>query len=101
MAPIATRSTKAMSRRAPSDYSQRGQVDHAHERRLVVDDDELLVVAVEWTLSRVERHRDARAAGELLARLPHLAAIRVEQRQRRPRPGKNTHVDSLCRLGQQ
>ena len=80
---------------------QGGQVDPAHERRLVVDDDELLVVAVERALSRVERHRDARAAGELLARLPHLAAIRVEERQRRARPGENAHVDSLRRLGEQ
>src|SRR5213075_966679 len=75
--------------------------DPAHERRLVVDYDELVVVAVERALSRVERHRDARAAGEFLARLPYLAAIRVEQRQRRARPGKNTHVDSLRRLGEQ
>jgi hypothetical protein len=81
--------------------AQGGQVDPAHERRLVVDDDELLVVAVERALSRVERHRDARAAGELVTRLPHFAAIRMEQWQRRARPGEDAHVDSLRRLGEQ
>ena len=80
---------------------QGGQIDPAHERRLVVDDDELLVVAVERALPRVERHGDAGAAGELVARLPHLAAGRVEQRQRGARPGEDTHVDSLRRLGQE
>src|SRR5574337_1072733 len=36
------------------------QVDPAHERRFVVDDDELLVVAVERALLGVEAHRDPR-----------------------------------------
>ena len=80
---------------------QRSQVDPADERGLVVDDDQLLVVAVERPLPRVERHRDARAAGELVARLPHLSAVRVEERQRRACPGEDAHVDSLRRLGQE
>src|SRR5439155_1381969 len=85
----------------PLGRAQRAQGAPAHERRLVVDDDELLVVAVERALPRVERHGDAGAAGELVARLSHLAAGRVEQRQRSAGPGEDTYVDSLRRLGQE
>ena len=78
-----------------------GQVDPADERNLVVDHDELLVVAVERPLLRVERHRDPRAAHELLARLAHLLAVRMEERQRRARPGEHAHVDALGRVREQ
>ena len=71
------------------------EVDPAHERGLVVDDDELLVVAVEGTLSCVERQRDPRAADELLARPPNLAAVRMEEWQRGAGPGEHTNVYSL------
>ena len=78
-----------------------GQVDAADERDVVVDDDELLVVAVHRPLVRVERHRDARAADELVAHPPHLAAVRVEERQRRTGPGEHAHVDALGRSRKQ
>ena len=58
---------RAGARSSRAGRRQGRQVDPADERRLVVDDDELLVVAVERTLPRVERHRDPRAAGELVA----------------------------------
>jgi hypothetical protein len=77
------------------------QVDPAHERRLVVDDDKLLVMAVEGTLARVERHRDPRPARQLVARLPYFSAVRVEQRERRAGPGENAHVDALGSLREQ
>jgi hypothetical protein len=57
---------------------QVGQVDPADERDLVVDDDELLVMAVERPLLRVERHRDARAIYELVPCPTNLPAGGVE-----------------------
>jgi hypothetical protein len=87
--------------RVESVTSESRQVDPAHERRLVVDDDQLLVVAVERPLACVERHRDPRAADEVLAGLPHLASVRMEERQRRAGPGKNAHLDPLGRVREQ
>ena len=81
--------------------AQRRQVDPADEGRLVVDDDELLVVTVERPLLRVEAHRDACVADELVTRLSHLAPVRMEERQRRARPREHAHIDSLGRLGEQ
>ncbi len=77
--------------------AEQAQVDAADEGDAVVDDHELLVVAVERPLPRVERHRDPRASGELVACLTHLASVRVEHRQRRTRPGEHAHIDPLRR----
>ena len=81
--------------RVESVAPQGREVDPAHERGLVVDDDELLVVAVKGTLSCVERQRDPRAAGEFLSCPPHLAAVRMEERQRGAGPGEHPDVYSL------
>ena len=81
--------------------AQARQVDPADERDLVVDDDELLVVAVERPLTCIERHRDPRTVDEIVARLAHLAAIRVEERQRRTGPGEHPDVHSPGRFCEQ
>ena len=44
-----------------------GEVDAADERELVVDDHELLVVAVQRALVRVERARDGGASAKRVA----------------------------------
>ena len=44
-----------------------GEIDAAHERQLVVDDDELLVMAMQRPLVRVERAHDLIALAERLA----------------------------------
>ena len=77
------------------------QVDPADERHLLVHDDELLVVTVERPLAGVERHQDPRALDELVACPPHLAPVRVEERQRRTCPGEYAHVYPPCRIGEQ
>ena len=74
---------------------QAREVDSTDERDLVVHHDELLVVAMERALLCVESHRDARPTDELVARPPHLAAVGMEERQRRARPGQHAHVDAL------
>ena len=81
--------------------AERRQVDAADERNAVVDDHELLVVAVHGALLRVERHRDSRPGDELVAHLPYLAAVGMEERQRRARPREDPHVDALGRIGEQ
>jgi hypothetical protein len=77
------------------------QVDAADERNLVVDHDELLVVAVQRTLVRVQRRLDARAAHELVAASAHGSATRREHGYRSPRPQQHAYVDRCCRLGEQ
>jgi len=59
------------------------------------------VVAVEGSLLRVERHRDPRAADELVTRPSHLAAVGMEQWQGRSGPREHPHVDPLGRVGEQ
>jgi hypothetical protein len=95
--PVAARVSARVEPVAP----EAGQVDPPDECDLVVHDDELLVVAVERTLARVERHRDPGAAGELVARHSHLASGRVEERQRCSRPGEHAHGDALGGVGEQ
>ena len=80
---------------------QRREVDAADERQLVVDDHELLVVAVHHPRAAVELALDLRAAHEPLARGLDLAAARLEHRQRRARPHDHAHGDALGGLGQQ
>ena len=80
---------------------QRRQVDAADERDLVVDDHELLVVAVHHPRARVELALDLRAAHEPLARGLDLGAARLEDRHRRAGPHDHAHRDALGGLGQQ
>ena len=77
------------------------QVDAADEGDLVVDHDELLVVAVHRALVRVQRGLDARPAHELVAPLAHGGAARREHRHRRAGPQQHANVDRLGRLAQQ
>ena len=69
-----------------------GQVDPADEGDAVVDEHELLVVAVERPLLRVELNADA-PAPQPRGGLAHLRARRPEERQRRARPDEDAHVD--------
>jgi hypothetical protein len=71
---------------------ERREVDAANERDAVVDDDELLVMAVHRSFSRVELHLDPRALRELVAHRPHLATVGVEERQRGSGPGEHADV---------
>jgi hypothetical protein len=56
-----------MLRRVEAVACQRGEVETADIGDAVVDDNELLVVAVHRALARVELHVDARAPRELVA----------------------------------
>ena len=80
---------------------ERGEIDPADERDAVVDDHELLVVAVHRPLLGVELHLDARAARQLVAHCTHLAAVRVEERQRRAGPGEHPDVAAFRRIREQ
>ena len=81
--------------------AERGDVDAADERDLVVDDHELLVVAVHRALVGVERAVHARSAHEPLARIAHGRAVGREQRQRRAAPQQHPDVDSLGQIAEQ
>ena len=78
-----------------------GQVDAVDERDLVVDDDRLLVVAVDRVLARVAVGLDLRVARQVLDLGLDLLARRVEERDRRAGPDHDAHVDPLGQLGQQ
>ncbi len=69
--------------------AEAGQVDPADEGDLVVDDHELLVVAVGEALVTVEHALDPRPGAELLAALPDGRAGRLEHRDGRPGPDED------------
>ena len=78
-----------------------GQVDPADERDLVVDDHELLVVAVQRARARVARRADLRPARQLVARVARRGAVGGERVRRRARPHEHADVDALGRVGEQ
>ena len=80
---------------------QRRQVDPADEGDLVVDDHDLLVVAVQRPRAGLELGADPGAADELVALGPDDAAARREHRDRRARPGEHPHRDALGDLAEQ
>ncbi len=80
---------------------QSGQVDAADERDLVVDDHELLVVAVHRAAVRVELALDLRAAHQRVALRAHQPAARLEHRHRRAGPDQHAHRHALGGLAQQ
>ena len=80
---------------------QRGQVDAADERDLVVDDHELLVVAVHHAAVRVELALDLRALHERVALGLDEAAAGLEDRDGRTRPHEHPDGDPLGGVGQQ
>jgi hypothetical protein len=80
---------------------QRSQVDTPDERDLVVDDHQLLMVAVHRPLARIERALHARAPGQLVAYAAHRGACRRERRHRRSRPQQHPNLDSFRELTQQ
>jgi hypothetical protein len=90
-----------MRRRVVAVARQRGQVDPADEGDLPVHEHEFLVMAVQRPLVVVERAGDARSADELLAHLPHLTAVRMEERKRSAGPGQHAQVDAFGGLGEQ
>lgn len=77
-----------------------GEVDPTDERDPVVNDDRLLVVAMQWTFFRIQGAADLRSSTQLLAHRPHSAAGRPKQRQRRARPHQHTHLNPFGELGQ-
>jgi hypothetical protein len=77
------------------------EVDAADERDLVVDDHELLVVAMERARARVARGLDLRPVRELVARRADRAAIGGERVRRRARPHQHADVDALGRVGEE
>src|SRR5436305_8161140 len=74
------------------------QVEAADVGDAVVDDHELLVVAVHRPLARVELHLDTRPRRELVADPANLAAVGMEERQRRSGPDEDAHMNPLCGL---
>src|SRR5439155_3350374 len=90
-----------MDRRVEAVAGERGEVDPADERDGVVDDDELLVMAVQRTLAAVEDETNSVSGHELVARGPHLPPVRMEERQRRARPGEDSHVHAGGEVSEQ
>ena len=78
-----------------------GHVDAVDERDLVVDDDGLLVVAVDRVLARVAVGLDVGVARQLLHLGLDLLARGVKERDRRAGPHHHADVDALGQLGQQ
>jgi len=80
--------------------SQRGHVDAADEGDLAVDDDQLLVVAVQRPFVGVERASDPGAADEILTDPTHVPATERHHRQWRARPEQHPHLDPLGQLAE-
>jgi hypothetical protein len=78
----------------------RREVDPADEGDAVVEDDELLVVAVHGPLPRVEADPDPRSALERVAQAAHVPAGGAEERERRSRPEEHADRDALGELGE-
>ncbi len=81
--------------------AERGEVDPPDEGDLVIDDHELLVVAVHRTLVGVERAAYRCAPGELGVDLTDGGARGSEDRGGRARPEQHAYVDPLGELGEQ
>src|SRR4051794_37938075 len=94
----ADRAPWQMVTRVESVAFESSEVEAADRRQLVVDDHELLVMAVHRPLAGVECVTDARAAYEPVECLPHLTAVGMEERQRCAGPGEHAHLNTLCRL---
>ena len=77
------------------------EIQAADERDPVVDNDRLLVVAVQRPLMRVERAPDLRLPRELLPHRPHVTSRGAEERQRHPGPGEHPDVEPLGQLREQ
>jgi hypothetical protein len=81
-------------RRVPAIAAQVGEIDAADEGDLVVDHDELLVVAVQEALAIVERDADIGVARELPRVGSDLGTGRREEVERRAGPEQHAHVDA-------
>jgi hypothetical protein len=77
-----------------------GEVYTADEGDTVVDDDRLLVVAVQGPLLRVEGALDLGAADELFPHRSNLPTGRPEEGKRSPGPDEHSDVDPLGELGE-
>jgi hypothetical protein len=80
---------------------ERREVDAADEGQLVVDDHELLVVAVHHPRARIQLAVDLRPADQPLARGLHARAPGLKDRDRGARPHDHAHGDALGGLGEQ
>ena len=77
------------------------EVDPADEGDAVVDDDRLLVVAVERADARVHLALDRGLGAELVAHETHVCARGPEEPPRRTAPQQHAHVDPLRQLRQE
>ncbi len=84
-----------------SPAGERREVDAADEGDAVVDDHELLVVAVHRPLLRVEPGLDARSGDELVAHRTHLAAVGMEERDGCTGPREHPHRHALGGVGEE
>ena len=80
---------------------KRREVDSADVGDAIVDQHDLLVMAVQRPLPRVELHLDACPTRQLVAHLAHLAAVGMKERQWRSRPREHAHVDAHGSVGKQ
>jgi len=92
---------EAMSRVVVPVSLQGRHVHASHERHVVVDDHDLLVVPVQRPLALVERAPQAAVTEELLLRSPHGAPGGLEGWQRRSGPEQEAYRHPFCCLGQQ
>src|SRR5438105_6937375 len=90
-----------MIRRIEAITRKRGEVDATDECDSIVHDHELLVVAVERPLLRVEANSDLRAELERMAHAVDVLAVGAKERQRRTGPEQNTDLDAFGDLLEQ
>jgi hypothetical protein len=84
----------------PAVSGQRRKVDAADEGDCVVDDHDLLVMAVHGSLAGIQDTLDLGAGRDLLAdRADHLAGG-LKHRHRWPRPQQHAHLDVFGERGQ-
>ena len=97
----AERAAVRMARRVQAIAREVGEVDAADEGALVVDDHELLVVAVHRPLAAVRSDPDSGVTPEPRQLGVDIAPAGPEERQGRPRPRQHVHLDALAELAQQ
>ena len=78
-----------------------GEIDAAHEGQLVVDDHELLVVAMQRPFMRIERAHDLVALAERFPDAAHGTSRDRIQRQGSTSPEEHAHRHPASRVGEQ
>jgi FkbM family methyltransferase len=90
-----------MRARVEAIAGKQAEINPADEGDAVVDDHELLVVAVQWPLAGVERAAHAGSPTEDGPDFAHLAPGRPKHRQWRSSPGEYAHLDAFGQLREQ